>query len=210
MKSWIKFVRLKYPWIRIDNHLAFFGAIFGFFGTLIATVDRFPATHQYISSCSKWRNIDEAIFNLPNIEHPDREHLIPTLRIGKPGFDDLLYIIKLNRPDLSAENITAIYTQGTVGFGQDDNLKIRILCVGLRKWSIIDGYKSVGKPIAFEVQFIDWVNAYRQRYFLTIGLSVATIGFLLGIFSRLRLVRDTNLLSSEVITEEKADGNQTQ
>jgi hypothetical protein len=186
---WIKRVRVKYPWIRIDNHLAFYGAILGFTGTLIATVDRFPTTHQYISTFSKWRNIDEALANLQNVEHPDDQHIIPDITEGKPGFDDLVHIIKLNRPDLANEKIDGIFTETTVGFGND--LDIRILCVGLEQWSILDGFKKEAKPIAFELQFFDWVSTYRQRYFLSIGIFVAGIGFLLGVLSRLRLVRNS-------------------
>ena len=110
---WVKRIRIKYPWIRIDNHLAFFGAVLGFMGTLIATIDRFPVTHQYISTFSKWRNINDALSSLQNVERPDEQHILPSLTEGKPGFDDLVYIIKLNRPDLTNEKIDGIFTQTT-------------------------------------------------------------------------------------------------
>ena len=186
---WKKRLRIKYPWIRIDNHLAFFGAVLGFLGTLIATIDRFPATHNYISTFSKWQHIEEALNSLQNIEHLDPEHVLPSLAEGKPGFADLVYIIKLNRQELTDDKILGIFTQTTIGFG--NNLDIRILCVGIERWSILGAYQNEAKPIAFELQFLDWVNTYRQRYFLSIGLSVAATGFLLGVLSRLRLVRNS-------------------
>src|ERR1035441_895214 len=186
---WVKRIRIKYPWLRIDNHLAFWGAVLGFIGTIIAIVDRFPATHQYISTFSKWRHIEEALTNLQDVEHPDTEHIKPSLVEGKPGFDDLVYIIELNRPDLTNEKIVGIFTQTTVGFG--NGLDIRILCVGIERWSILGGYQGEAKSIAFELQFFDWVSTYRQRYFLSIGIFVAGTGFLFGILSRLRLVRNS-------------------
>lgn len=175
--------------VRIDNSLALLAAIFGFFGTLIASIDKFPNGQDIINRTSTWSDIQYAIGNLEKFENPTPDTINPSVRKGTRGFERLVEIIKANRADLRDVDIVFLYIDSPMAFG---DMKFKIVNMGVRSpysliWPDADMPLIESKQLTFEYSFRDWLTTYRQRFFLSWGLRITAFGFFLAVLSRLKI-----------------------
>jgi hypothetical protein len=190
----ICFVREKYQtklrWWRIDNWLALIGASLGFLGSIVVLIDRYPPTQSWINSWDKWKNLEIAIQKTNADGVPSGTYYSDYIakNIGlqptDPGFNDLISIVKLNFPKFSDKEILFIFSKSVMGIGE--NIETRVISAMVREGSS-NNFNS--QSIALKTTVVEWINVYRQRFFLTYGFILTAVGFFFGILSRIRTAK---------------------
>jgi hypothetical protein len=161
----------------IDNKLAFLSAILAFFGSLFITLDRFDYFHERFSETGQWKRISSGLQKLDKMNSKSADGKpLGVLTDSDQGFVELAKIISLNRPDLAGEKISIIAKNKPVTVA---GLDIPTIHVG------IEG-SNQGKPVAFEFGLMQWISSYRTEWFLYRGFALVSIGFFLGIISRIK------------------------
>lgn len=163
---------------RIHNWLAFVAAILGFIGTFIIVMDRFEPIHRKINRFhQKWENISIALKDLDTFDTEVEDgQKVGMVELGKQGFSELVDIILNNRPDLMNKDIAAIAKNKPIIIG---GTSFKIVHVAFANNPQADSLTT-------EYVFYEWVRDYREKYFLRIGLILIGIGFLIGVFGRIK------------------------
>lgn len=165
----------------IDNKIAFWGAILAFIGSLFVSLDRFNYFNEQFSNVGQWRRIDSAFRNLSEMkdQSSDKQPL-GFLTAQDEGFSELAKIISLNRIDLAEKRIVAIARNRPVGIAELDIAVIHVLT---------EDSPRKGIPVCFEFALMQWISAYRTEWFLYRGFILVTLGFFLGVISRVKRQR---------------------
>jgi hypothetical protein len=162
----------------IDNKIAFTGAIVAFVGSLFVTLDRFSYFQQRFSDVGQWKKMTIALQTLDGLKEKDSAgQPIGVIREKDEGFVELAHIIALNRPDLAQKRIIAIAKNKPVAIA---DVSIPVIHV------VTNDAPSVAKSLTFEFALMQWISAYRTEWFLYRGFIFVSLGFLLGILSRIK------------------------
>ena len=162
----------------IDNKLAFLGAVLAFLGSLFVSLDRFNYFHEQFSNVGEWKRINCALRQLEEMKAQSSDKQPLGVLTGQDeGFSELAKIISLNRLDLAGKRIVAIARNKPVGIAELDIAVIHVLT---------DDSPRKGTPVCFEFALNQWISAYRTEWFLYRGFILVTLGFLLGVISRIK------------------------
>lgn len=163
--------------MRIENHASFWAAVLAFVGTVVIVMDSFTSVHGMIDQCPKWKNIRLAVADLDTFDTKMKDgEMNGVVEENKPGFAELVHIIRSNRSSLPDEPIIAVVKNQPVGIG---GVPLRIVHV------VIQG-NSHAVPLTTDFIFQEWVQDYRAKYFLKIGLSIIALAFLLSVVAHIR------------------------
>ena len=162
--------------MKIDNKLSFWAAVLVFLGTIIIVMDRFGFVHRTVDLCPRWRNIALAVAHLDTFDVKIAGgKQVGMVERDKPGFAELVHIISANRPDLQNRTIVAIWKDQPIAF---DGVGMKIVRVRFEN--------NFQYSLTMDYIFNEWIRDYRDKYFLTTGLSVIAIGFLLNVFAHVK------------------------
>lgn len=158
----------------VSNWRLLIGSFLGFMGGIVIAIDKFPVIHHQISRVQKWSNIQHAVADLNVLDQPIGGIKVGYVAPSEPGFDDLVNIIRLNKPELNDKIVGII--QGTpMAVGGVPSKIIHVIMEG----------PAETVPVTTDFIFHEWVAKYRERFFLKLGLLFVTLGFLMGIIGRI-------------------------
>jgi len=159
----------------ISNWRLLIGSALGFLGALIIVMDKLPPVHSLIDQCRPWSDVSYAIKDLNSYDYRSADgSLIGYLSVGDRGFDELVKIININRPDMQG-TIVAIAQNSPINLG---GIPSSIIHVALE-------HEQKGVSVTTDFTFREWIAKYRERYFLKRGFFFVTLTFLLGIIGRI-------------------------
>jgi len=163
--------------MRIENHPSFWAAVLAFTGTVVIVMDSFTPIHRLIDHSPKWSNIRLAMADLDTFDTKMKDgKMNGMVEKDKPGFAELVHIIRCNRTTLRDEPIVAVVKNQPLGIG---GVPLKIVHVALEG-------NSHAQPLTTDFILQEWVRNYRAKYFLKIGLSVIAIAFLLSVVAHVR------------------------
>lgn len=156
------------------NWLSLIGSILALIGTLIIVMDSFKPIHNFIDNFKKWENIRIGLKDLDTLDTKIRDNkTVGMLETGKPGFDEVVNILKINRVDLKDKEIVSIVKNAPITVG---GVPFKIVHVAFKN-------NPNAKSLTTDDMLYEWVNKYRWKYFLKWGLVIIFIGFLLSAIS---------------------------
>lgn len=162
---------------RIHNWLSFMAAVLGFVGTFVIVMDKFGPIHRKIDHFQKWENISIALKDLDTFDTEGKDgKKLGMVEVGKQGFSELVDIILSNRSDLMNKKIVAVAKNQPVIIG---GVPLKIVHVAFAN-------NPKAEPLTTEYVFYEWVNNYREKYFLKKGLLLIALGFLMGVFAHVK------------------------
>jgi len=94
----------------------------------------------------------------------------------KPGFAELVHIIRSNRSSLPNEPIVAVVKNQPIAIG---GVHLKIVHVAVQG-------NSQAVPLTTDFILQEWVREYRAKYFLKIGLSIIAVAFLLSVVAHIK------------------------
>lgn len=162
----------------IDNKIAFWAAVLAFLGSLFVTLDRFSYFQERFSDVGRWKRIASGLKQLDEMNGKNSDGTpLGLLRPNDEGFVELAKIISLNRQDLAKKQIVVIAKNKPVAIAR---LSIPVIHV-----ATVDSPLQA-TPVAFEFGLMQRISAYRTEWFLYRGFILVSVGFLLGVISRIK------------------------
>jgi len=163
--------------IKIQNWLSFFAAVLGFIGTFVIVMDNFEFISNRIDKFQKFQNISIALNNLNSLNTTIKDgQKVGMIRLGSQGFSELIDIVIINRPAFRNKQIVAIAK----------NQPLVLADIPFNIVHIFIANETHAVSLTTEYIFDEWVSNYRDKYFLKFGLSLITIGFLIGVLGHIK------------------------
>lgn len=167
------------------KRIVLWALILGFVGTFVTLMDNFGLVTRIIDKMPPWSNISEGIKALDEMVYKgNRRQSI--LNEEQSGFKEILKIIQANRPELIKKPVLALGQDQPTGsisissFGPTEGPDWRVI-PDSRSIVIVLG-QSPDENIFIERTLLDeWIKRFREQYYLFYGMSLISVGFILGI-----------------------------
>ncbi|HOE67329.1 MAG TPA: hypothetical protein PLO62_12460 [Candidatus Hydrogenedentes bacterium] len=149
-------MRLLRKW-RISNRRLLIGSILGFLGSLIVTIDKFPGIHELIDTLQPFSDTAYGIKAMDAYSYTQSDNQkVGVLRSGERGFDNLVRVIKTNRPEIK-DKIVAIAQNSPMTLG---GVPTKIVHV-----QVAQNSTQPAIPLTSEFIFREWVAKAREQHF---------------------------------------------